>query len=61
MRPRRTYLDYIRDILNASEQIQQFIKDMDFADFSAHSGKLPVPVNQALPAPGSRAYFECAG
>ena len=40
MRPRRTYLDYIRDILNAAEQIQQFIKDMDFADFSADTRTL---------------------
>ncbi len=34
MRPQRSYLDYIWDILNASEQAQKFIEEMDFTAFS---------------------------
>lgn len=33
MRPRRTYLDSLRDIREASEQAQQFVAGMDLATF----------------------------
>ncbi len=36
MRQDRTYLDYLRDILNATEAALSFVEDVDFAEFSAN-------------------------
>ena len=33
MRPRRTYVDYLRDILDASEKAERFMADADLAQF----------------------------
>ena len=35
MRRDRTYLDYLRDILNATEAALSFVEGVDFAEFSA--------------------------
>lgn len=33
MRPRRSYLDYLRDILSAAEQAQGFVEEIEFDSF----------------------------
>ena len=35
MRPRRSYLDYLRDILETAEETLAFVEGMDFPAFSA--------------------------
>ncbi len=35
MRPQRSYLDYLRDILHAAEEALDFVQGMDFSNFSS--------------------------
>ena len=35
MRPQRSYLDYLRDILQATDEILHFVEGMDFPAFLA--------------------------
>ena len=40
MRPRRSYLDFLRDILNAAQQAQEFVEGLDFDTFCADTKSL---------------------
>lgn len=54
MRPRRIYRDYLRDILEAAEQAQQFVSGMNFAAFRADT-KTQFAVIRALEIIGEAA------
>jgi uncharacterized protein with HEPN domain len=37
--PRRTYVDYLRDIAEAAEKAQRFVEGVDFAAFAENEEK----------------------
>ncbi len=40
MRPRRTYVDYVRDIVSHAQKAEQFVAGLDFAAFCANEEKV---------------------